>query len=248
MEEQDYIQFEAYLAGDLSEDDVVAFNERLNSDAQFKEAFEIYKDLSSSLEHQIGNEREIFDFKANLDVISSQHFNAIHDEELGIKPAPKTSFYKYAVAASVVILLGFFIFNQFGGPKYEDYNNFDPISLTVRSADNTNFSKAEQSFNSKNYEEAIRAFNVILEDDFTNLEIQLYKGIALVETNQFKEADIVLNKITNGNTAYRNKAKWILALSYLKQDNTSASIKILKTIPNDAEDYTSAQKLLNELN
>ena len=53
MEEQDYIQFEAYLAGDLSEDDVVAFNERLNSDAQFKEAFEIYKDLSSSLEHQI---------------------------------------------------------------------------------------------------------------------------------------------------------------------------------------------------
>ncbi|MBU2927897.1 tetratricopeptide repeat protein [Winogradskyella psychrotolerans] len=247
MEEQDYIQFEAFLAGNLSKDDLVAFNDRLHSDAQFKEAFEIFKDLNSNLEHQIANEREIFDFKANLDVISSQHFNAIHDEDIIIKPNPKSNFYKYAVAASVVILLGFFVFNQFGGPKYEEYNNFDPISLTVRSTDNTNFSKAEQSFNNKNYEEAIRAFNAILEDDFTNLEIQLYKGIALVETNQFEEADIVLNKIMNGNTAYRNKAKWILALSYLKQDNTSESIKILKTIPKGTEDYVSAQKLLMEL-
>jgi tetratricopeptide (TPR) repeat protein len=247
MEEQDYIQFEAYLVGDLSEEDLLAFNMRLESDPEFNKSFEIYKDLSSNLEHQIANEREIFDFKANLDVISSQHFNAIHDEELVIKPSPKSNFYKYAVAASVVVLLGFFVFNQFGGPKYDDYNNFDPISLTVRSSDDSNFSKGEQSFNAKNYKEAIKAFNLILEDDFTNLEIQLYKSMALVETNRFEEAEILLRKITNGNSAYQNKAKWILALNYLKQDKESECIKVLKTIPQDAEDYKTAQELLEKL-
>ncbi|MBF8149881.1 hypothetical protein ITJ86_08215 [Winogradskyella sp. F6397] len=247
MEEQDYLQFEAYLTGDLSQDDLLVFNERLQSDAQFKKAFEVYKDMSAHLEHEIMNEQEISDFKANLDVISNKHFNTTENSDNTIETSQKSSFYKYAMAASVVILLGFFIFNQFGKPKYEDYNTFDPISLTVRSSEDANFSTAEQSFNAQNYEDAIKAFNTILENDFSNLEIQLYKSMALVETDQFQEADMLLNKLTNGNTAYRNKAKWILALSYLKQDKTAASIKVLQTIPEDAEDYTSAQDLLDKL-
>ncbi|EPR72868.1 hypothetical protein ADIWIN_2191 [Winogradskyella psychrotolerans RS-3] len=247
MEEQDYIQFEAYLVGDLSEEDLLAFNMRLESDPEFNKSFEIYKDLTSNLEHQIANEREIFDFKANLDVISSQHFNAIHDEDLIIKPSPTSNFYKYAVAASVVILLGFFVFNQFGSPSYDDYNNFDAISLTVRSAEDDSFSKAEQNFNSQNYDDAIVVFNTILEADFSNLEIQLYKSIALVETNQFEEAEVLLNKLSNGNSAYKNKAKWILALNYLKQNKESECINVLKTIPQDAEDYKTAQELMKKL-
>lgn len=247
MEEQDYMQFEAYLSGDLSKEDLLAFNMRLESDPDFNKSFEIFKDLSSNLEHQIANEREIFDFKANLDVISSQHFNAIHDEELVIKPSPKSNFYKYAMAASVVILLGFFVFNQFGGHSYEDYNNFDPISLTVRSSNDSNFNIAEQSFNTQNYEAAIDAFNTILEVDFSNLEIQLYKSMALVETNQFEEAQTLLIKLAQGQSAYQSKAKWILALNYLKQDKESECVKVLKTIPQDAEDYKIAQELLQKL-
>ena len=247
MEEQDYIQFEAYLLGDLSHKDLLAFNKRLDSDPQFKKSFEVYKDVSAYLKHEITNEQVTSDFKANLDVISNKHFNTINEDENTTKPSGSSKFYKYAIAASVVVLLGFFVFNQFGGPKYGDYNNFDTISLTVRSSDDPNFSKAEQSFNSKDYKEAIKAFNAILENDFTNLEIQLYKSIALVETNKLKEAQILLGKITNGNSAYQNKAKWILALSYLKQDNEAQCIKMLKTIPQDAEDYNTAQELLQKL-
>ena len=246
MDEKDYILFETYLAGDLTQDELTSFNERLKTDTQFKKDFEIYKDITLNLEHQITNEREAFDFKANLDVISSQHFNAIHDEEIYIKPNSKSNFYKYAVAASVLILLGFFVFNQIGGPDYEDSNNFDSISLQERS-NNTILSKAEESFNSQNYDEAIVAFNTILESDASNSEIQLYKGIALVETNKFNEADTLLNELSNGNSAYKNKAKWILALSYLKQEQTEACIKTLKTIPKNAEDYELAQKLMNKL-
>ncbi|WP_458627878.1 tetratricopeptide repeat protein [Winogradskyella sp. PC D3.3] len=248
MEEQDYIQFEDYLAGNLSNEDLLAFNKRLESDALFNKTFEVYKDMSSHLKHEIANEQETSDFKANLDVISNMHFNTLDDLENTDNTIRQPNFYKYAIAASVVILLGFFIFNQFGEPSYEDFNNFDPISLTVRSADDANLSKAEQSFNTKNYNDAINAFNAILETDFANLEVQLYKSMALIETNQFEEADHLLNKLSKGHSAYKNKAKWLLALSYLKQEKTAGCIEILQTIPEDAEDYKTAQKLLNKLN
>lgn len=247
MEEQDYIQFEAYVTGDLPENELSDFEARLKTDTKFKEAFQVYKDITSHLKHEISNEQETSDFKANLDVISTMHFNKTEAPEITEEPTQKSNFYKYAIAASVVILLGFFVFNPFGNPKYEDFNSYEPINLSVRSADAAVFNKAEQSFNAQNYEAAIVAFNTILEDDFSNLEIQLYKSIALVETNQFEEAELLLNKLSNGSSAYKNKAKWILALSYLKQDNNSASIDVLKTIPEDAEDYKSAQKLLNQL-
>lgn len=248
MEEQDYLQFEAYLDGNLSKDEILTFNEKLKSDAQFKKAFLVYQDITSHLKHQIENEQETADFKANLDVISTQHFNKSEENKISSKPSHRSNFYKYAIAASVVILLGFFVFNQFGDPRYKDYNNFDTISLTVRSSENAVIKKAEQSFNSQNYAEALTAFNIILEDDFSNLEIQYYKGIALVETNQFEEAELLLTKLSNGSSVYKNKAKWILALNYLKQDHKSACVEVLQTIPKDAEDYNKAQKLLNKLN
>ncbi|WP_179351206.1 tetratricopeptide repeat protein [Winogradskyella vidalii] len=247
MEEQDYIQFEAYLAGELPKDELSDFEERLKTDAPFKEAFQVYKDFTSHLEHEITNEQENSDFKANLDVISTMHFNKTLAPKVSEEPTQKSNLYKYAIAASVAVLIGVFVFTQFNYPTYEDFNSYEPISLSVRSSDVAVFNKAEQSFNAQNYEAAIAAFNTILEDDFSNLEIQLYKSIALVETNQFEEADLLFNKLSNGSSAYKDKAKWILALSYLKQERNSACIDVLKTIPEDAEDYESAQKLLNQL-
>ena len=247
MEEQDYIQFEGYLTGDLSKSDLLAFDERLESDSDFKTAFEIYKDVSSHLQHNIANEQESADFKANLDVITNQYFHDIESADVENKSSQKSNFYKYAIAASVVILLGFFVFNLLGKPNYNDYNSFDPISLTVRSAEDASFSNAEQSFNTQNYEAAIAAFNTILEEDFSNLEIQLYKSMALVETNQFEEADTLLNKLSKGSSAYKNKAKWILALSYLKQEKIELCKETLQSVPKDADDYKRAQELFNKL-
>jgi tetratricopeptide (TPR) repeat protein len=247
MEEQDYLQFEAYLENKLSEDALRSFEERLNSDVEFNNAFNIYQDLASHLKHDIANEQENSDFKANLDVISNMYFNKLEDKQLEILAPQKSNFYKYATAASVALLMGIFIFSHFQNPSYSDYNTFDPISLTVRNTSNEAVKIAEETFNSQNYKEAIVAFNTLLETNNSNIELQLYKGIALVETNQYQEARSLLIKISEGNSAYKNKAKWILALSYLKQENRSECITILKSIPQEAEDYKQAQKLLNKL-
>ena len=140
------------------------------------------------------------------------------------------------------------MFNQFSGePSYSDFANYNQISLTVRGTSDALLKEAETAFNNKNYEEAEQLFNQILEQVSSNTEIQLYKSITLIETNQFDEADELLEGISEGNSIYKNKATWYLALSKLKQNNLESCKSILKSIPDDAEDYKQAQKLLNKL-
>jgi len=60
-------------------------------------------------------------------------------------------------------------------------------------------------------------------------------------------ADANLNSLISGTSAYKNKALWYLALSKFKQENRDACILLLKQIPESADDYKQAQKLLNKL-
>ena len=246
MEDKDYIAFEDYRSGTLNADEKTLFEARLKDDAVFKAEFELFQEMSDHLSHHIGSEDATADFKTNLETISNRFFQE-KDLVSDKKSTPKYSwFYRLGVAASVVILIGFFIFNNFNTPSYSDYNNFDPVSLSVRSG-NTLHIKAEDAFNSKNYTEAIVLFNKLLVDNPGNLELQLYKSLALLETNQFTEADSLLNKISETNSAYKNSAKWYLALSKLKQERVDECITVLKTIPEIAENYEDAQKLIRKL-
>lgn len=248
MEEQDYILFEDYLSGNLDENATNAFETRLETDKAFKQSFSIYKDISAHLDHEIGNEEKTMDFRANLDSISHNYFSKLNAQQEEVETKKPFSFYKFAIAASVALLLGFFVFNQFSSdPSYSDFANYDQISLTVRGTNDTLLKEAETAFNTKNYEEAELLFNQILEQDSNNTEVQLYKSITLIETNQFTEADELLKGLSKGNSIYKNKAKWYLALSKLKQDNFEACKNELKNISEDAEDYEQAQKLLNKL-
>ncbi|NOY47641.1 MAG: hypothetical protein GXO84_05510, partial [Chlorobi bacterium] len=101
--------------------------------------------------------------------------------------------------------------------------------------------------NSANYAEADKAFKKLLELDGNNAELQFYRAIANIELDKFEVSDLLLQKLSKGNSAYKNKATWYLALSKLKQKENEECISILKTIPEDAEDYKQAQKLLKKL-
>lgn len=246
MKEQDYIAFEDYLSGNLSDEEQSKFETRLQTEPDFNEAFKLYKGLYNHLDHHIGSQDKITDFKENLKKISNKHFGnetLMQRNESTVKPK---RFYRVAIAASAVILLGFFLFSQFTSPSYSDYNNFDAISLTVRGGNELS-TKAENAFNSKNYKEAVLLFEELLKENPSNLEVELYKALALIETDGFAEADMILNKISKTNSAYKNKAKWYLALSKLKQNKEEDCITVLKTIPKEAEDYSTAQKLLGKL-
>lgn len=248
MQDKDFMLFDHYLLGELSTDEKQIFEDRLKTDLEFKNNFETYKELHSFIENRYTNESAALEFKNNLKEISEGYFD---EKNIITKTKKKRSFFnigQLAIAASIVILMGVFIFNQFKNPVYDDYISHDVISLTHRgNVNNKLFSKAEDAFNSSNYKEAEILFNQILMKDPSNMEVELYKCISLIETNQFIEADKLLLKISKTNSAYSDSAKWYLSLSKLKQKDFEACKESLKTIQNDSDYYKEAQELLSEL-
>ncbi|MBA6151685.1 tetratricopeptide repeat protein [Gelidibacter maritimus] len=244
MQEQDFILFDDYLSGSLDTESIQAFENRLNTDPDFKLAFIDYQQAEAFLEHKFKNEEQTQHFKENLERISSGYFEkkaSGKTKVLRIKP------WYYSVAAGVILLFGVVIAQQFSSPTYDDFANYGTISLTVRGSDNALQNQAEKAFNNKDYKDAEQHLSQLLQKDPNNLELQLYKAISLVELNRYDEADKLYQNVIQSPSVYSTKAKWYLALSKLKQKDESASIAVLKTIPEDADDFQSAQKLLRKL-
>ena len=247
MVDQDYILFENYLLGDLSEDEKKTFETRIEKDSKFKESFNTYKELSSYLEHTFENEDVSKTFKENLQKISKAYFEKNEVAEK-IKGSTKTYlFYKHVIAACVVLFFGIFMFNQFSNPSYADFAHYDTISLTVRGEQDVLLKTAEKAFNNKDFAKAEGAFSKLLKIDKENSELKLYSAIANIELSHFETADALLSNLQEGQSVYKNKATWYLALSKLKQKDYAACLNILKTIPEDADNYKQAKNLIHKL-
>lgn len=239
MNEERYLLFDQYLANELSAEEKVTFEKQLAEDPEFASAFTTFKELNLHLENKFGNEKDLNAFKKNLKSISKEHFRSKKTKVIGLKP------WQYAIAASVAILVGLFVFQNIN-PSFEDYNNTEMAAFTERGDVNANLKLAQDEFNTKNYKGAIPYFEAALKTN-KSPEIQYFYAISLLEDNQFQKAETNLLELKSGTSIYKNKAIWYLALSKLKQKDYKSCKKILLTIPDDFEDYDQVQELLNEL-
>jgi len=239
MNEERYILFENYLSNELSAEEKTNFEKQLAKDPEFASAFEIFKELNLHLENKFGNEKELKAFKKNLKSISKEHFKTKKSKVVAFKP------WQYAIAASVAILVGLFVFQNIN-PSFDDYNNPEMATFIERGDVNENLKLAQDAFNAKNYKAAIPYFEAILKEN-KSPEIQYFYAVSLLEENQFQKAETNLSELKSGTSIYKNKATWYLALSKLKQKDYDSCKEILLTIPDDFEDYDQVQELLNEL-
>jgi len=240
MEDERFIIFENYLTNNLSNEELKLFEEKIQSDIDFKQEFEIYKALNSSLASKFSNEEKEQELKKTLTSLGNKHLKK------ETKVISLFNYKKLMVAASIALLIGFFLFNN-GNPVYSDFSNHHKLELVVRSENNQAISKAEAAFNSKNYKEALEQLNTLSQIYLNDTEILLYKGICLLELNNFFEAEAIFDKISTGNSALVNRAIWYKALSLLKQKKYLECKKVLKTIPKSAEEFKQAKKLLRKL-
>jgi len=243
MQDQNYIVFESYLSNELSKDEAATFESRLKTEPEFGQAFKTYKALSFHLEHKFKNEEASKAFEGNLKNISNAYFEKQESPKKVIRFKP----WQYAMAASVALLIGVFMFNNLSNPQFSDYNNYDSISLTVRGDNDNQLKLAEEAFNNKDFAKAEKAFGNLIKLDKENSELKLYQAISNIELGHYSMAEKVLHDLKKGTSVYKNKAIWYLSLSKLKQENYNSCLEILKTIPEDAEDFNKAKKLINKL-
>src|SRR3989304_1996328 len=106
MNDERYILFENYLSNELSAEEKTNFEKQLEEDSEFASTFEIFKELNLHLENKFGNANELKAFKKNLKSISKGHFKTKKSKVVAFKP------WQYAIAASIVILVGLFVFQN----------------------------------------------------------------------------------------------------------------------------------------
>lgn len=239
MNEDRYILFDQYLQGEMTPEERNSFERQLAEDPELASEFETFKEVQSQLKHKFEHEGEREAFTANLTAISEKHFNANKPKVVRMRP------WYFAAAASVIILFGLFFFD-YNNPTFEDYNNPEAASFVERGDTNATLKEAQTAFNDGRYKEAIPLFETILKENNTP-EIQYFYGVSLLEESKYFKAETVFKELISGTSVYKEKAKWNLALSKLKQKKYDECKQVLQTISQDYEDYDSVEGLLDEL-
>lgn len=240
MNEERYILFDQYLQGEMTVEEKESFEKQLSQDHELSSEFETFKEVQLRLKNKFEHEDQREAFKENLTTISDKHFNTSTPKVVLMRP------WYYAAAASVIILFGLFFFD-YNNPTFADYDNPEPAAFVERGDTNTTLKEAQTAFNDGKYTTAIPLFEEILKENKTP-EIQYFYGVALLEESKYTKAEAVFNELKSGTSVYKEKAKWSLALSKLKQKKYTECKEVLQTISQDYENYDDVEHLLDELN
>ena len=260
---EDDILIDNYLKGLLSQEEKQAFQERLASDARFREQFDLEHKLFNALNEDswsyIESESSEVDEYKNLlegdDMMALKKTLSETNEAINSKTSSnRRNIFMYLAAASVVLFLGFqFFFNQDMSNQelYNAYVGLDDLPSFVSRSDAPNsLSKAQELFENRNYEDAITIFKSELNDKTYLGNILIYQGLAQTELEQFDEAQLTFDELINSrNLLDAEKGYWYKALSYLKADNVEEAKTILKKIVlENLYNKSRAEELLDALN
>lgn len=240
MSEERYIMFDQYLQGEMTVDEKAAFEKQLAEDETLASELETFKEMHVQLENKFAHTSEREAFEENLSKISDKHFNKNKTKVIGLNA------WYFAVAASVAVLFGLFIFNYDQNPSFNDFNHPEKAYFIERGDVSIDLKQAEKAFNTKNYEEAIPIFETILKETKTP-EIQYFYGVSLLQVNKIQNAETIFIELKNGTSVYKEKATWNLALLKLKEKDYKSCKEILQTISEDYENYDEVQELLDRL-
>lgn len=240
MNEERYILFDQYLQGELTVDEKNNLEKQLSEDAKMASEFESFKEMHFQLENKFGREQERADFEENLTRISDKYFNKNKQNVVSLKP------WYFAAAASVIIMFGLFFFDYKHYPNFDDYNHPESAYFTERGVSEAILKQAENNFNGRRYDTAIPIFEMILKENNSE-EIKYFYAVSLLQVGKYVKAESIFKELEAGNSVYKEKAKWNLALSKLKQGKYDDCKAILQTISQDYEDYDEVEQLLEEL-
>jgi len=240
MDEERYTAIDRYLANEMSAAERQAFEEQLRQDIELAEKLDIYAQANQSLtgkEHAANSEKDFRNILASV----------IEEEKESAAPSSPTRWYIWAAAACITLALLAVAYSIIDKPEYTEYAHIQPLELTQRGGNSALLKHAQDAFNTKDYNQAIVYFNSLLQDDPENIDLLIHKGIALLELDRTEEADAIFKQVSVSPSVYQNQARWLLALSALKQKEYDRCEALLKTIPEDATEYAEAQHLLNDL-
>ena len=226
---------EAYLEGNLSEEEKVDFEVRLLVDKDLEEEFELYKKIVGSFKDiQTENIRK--------------KLQAIDDEIDSNSHKPSTKFYWWAGIAACLIFVQVFL-------NYTKTSIPLPLEegLPVLMGDDHNlaFQNAMQLYKSGKYDASVKRFNQLVLANPTNDTLLYFIGSAELNSQKYQEASQHFKNVsTNSNSVFYLKSKYYLAYSLYKTNHSrEAKLLLQDLISNNENPFVEETKLfLKEIN
>ncbi|MEO1438686.1 MAG: hypothetical protein AAFV80_24305 [Bacteroidota bacterium] len=233
---------EAYLDGQLSDEQVRALETDLATDADLQQAIEQHRQTRKAVQllDQLETRAEI---------------GQIYQQGKQETPIRSMNFQKLAIAAGLILLVTMGLLYVLGPRSIDAVQladaNFDayPDRITAMSDQNLDslLQIGLQAYNSTDYQLAIEAFSGLPADHPQADLIQLYSGIAEYQTSP-KAAITTLKALKASGGSLESTASWYLALAYLKNKEKELA-KAELTFLDQKGDYrnTQVKELLQQL-
>jgi TolA-binding protein len=258
MNNQDtYEKIEAYLSGDMTGAELKQFEKSLEDDKALASQVELFRNLDNALadEKALKLQRETLK-------LGETYFNK---QEAAPAPVRRLSVYRrpLAIAASVALIVSlgvlFWTLNSGGGSLtneelYTAY--YEPYSFaeTVRGDEEpqNTYEEALTAIKEGKYSAAIELLQTHLTQQPSDMRATFALATTYLEADppQWSEAASYYQAvIDDGNSLMVDRAKWYLALIYIKQDETEQASPLLQTLQSSADKRLArqAESLLKEL-
>ncbi len=236
---------EKYLLNTLSKEERVLFDKLYLEDDSFKVEVEFQQDLKKAI-----TKKDQEDFKKLIESIEN-NVSEIQNKN-NIK-----SFYKWFIAASLILFFGITFFVQFKNqynPEVIFEENFIPyknVIYPINRGAETNGQDlkilAFLAYEKGNYSKAVDLFTELYEQ--TNEPYYLfYKANALLKMDKAEEAIPVLKEHLKSKDTLKDKSNWYLALAYIKVADTKKAKELLNRISEkELYNYKKAKKILKKM-
>lgn len=270
INEGTYELIERYLNGDLSGQELIDFEKQIESIPQLKEEIKINKELLAHFnEGHVVNEsdpslekfyesKETQAFKAKLNDTLADY----KKKNTTIKPVAKVrklSWKSIALAASVLLLIGFFFIQNIGtssSPEDLFAANFveEPLSLMTKGSTEDNIAAIEKFYNNKDYSQAEPLLETLMDTLSTNhpnwFNLKLSQGIVALKTDKNKVAQNIFNDLRNEDSLDAPKADWYYILVLLKQGKAEEASQAIQSYLDNGGTYRSRElkEILEALN
>ena len=261
MDEKLFNDIEAYLRKNTTDEQMVAFEKKMNTNPKLKKQVDLSRELSNHFNEKqetstlIQNEyaNELKDFLNSEDAIKIKQ----QLEEAKSKYKKKPLFHKNLIiglAANIVLLMSIFFAFQYQkniSPQelYATYYNAKDLpSVASRDDVTSTIQEAVNAFQQEEYQTSMKLLNSLKNNEgATDVAPLLYRGVIYIQLEEYSQAITTFNKVISSNSLDATKGIWFKALAYLKEGNTTAAKNTLLELKEVDFNYAKAQQLLKEL-
>lgn len=239
-----YSLIDGYLKNTLNATDKLEFENKLKEDSELYKEFIVQKDLFNTLDKNSW----AFEDQPNPDEVKiiENYLNSNEAKSIASVIAKTNTEYQnskqrvfklprfiYPIAASIALLLGYFLFfgdSQTTEDLYAEYKNWNDLpSLTYRADDNNDLSKGQEAFKNKQYREASTIFSTYLKNNI-NPQATTYLGVSYIELEQYDLALNTFNNLLKEQSLDSSKGYWYKTLVYLKLGNKTKALETINLL------------------